>query len=353
MGATNILCSVTYGNGLFVAVGNKGTILTSPNGTTWTESNSGTTGDLVLYSVTYGNGLFVAVGWNFTSLTGTVLTSPDGSTWTTRSMGATNILCSVTYGNSLFVAVGEGDTILTSVDGTTWTGRNSGTSGTLYLCSVTYGNGLFLVVGWDTAVLAGAVLISLDGSTWIYRDPGTTAGIYTTELTFVTYGNGLFVAVGIGVEERKGVWYKRILTSPNGTTWTATNLDTPATTIQPITSVTYGNSQFVAVGLGGTILTSKADNIGVIQSSSKVLYTSKLRININKNGIAALLPQTLTKEILTVGLFTIAGKKIYSATNQANKGTLNIPLASLSTGLYIISISGGNTALSSSFVVTK
>jgi hypothetical protein len=51
---------VTYGNGLFVAVGKGGTILTSPDGVNWTARTSGTRNDL--YGVTYGNGTFVAVG---------------------------------------------------------------------------------------------------------------------------------------------------------------------------------------------------------------------------------------------------------------------------------------------------
>jgi hypothetical protein len=59
--------------------------------------------------VTYGNGLFVAVGeW------GTILTSPDGVTWTARTSGTSNLLYDVTYGNGTFVAVGEWGTILTS-----------------------------------------------------------------------------------------------------------------------------------------------------------------------------------------------------------------------------------------------
>jgi hypothetical protein len=58
--------------------------------------------------VTYGNGLFVAVGTG-----GTILTSPDGVNWTVQASGG-NHLHSVTYGNGTFVAVGEGGTILTS-----------------------------------------------------------------------------------------------------------------------------------------------------------------------------------------------------------------------------------------------
>jgi hypothetical protein len=59
--------------------------------------------------VTYGNGTFVAVGEG-----GTILTSPDGVSWTARTSGTSNWLDGVAYGNGLFVAVGDRGTILTS-----------------------------------------------------------------------------------------------------------------------------------------------------------------------------------------------------------------------------------------------
>ena len=42
-GAANILNADAFGNGIYVAVGNEGTILTSTNGLTWTRRTSGTT----------------------------------------------------------------------------------------------------------------------------------------------------------------------------------------------------------------------------------------------------------------------------------------------------------------------
>jgi hypothetical protein len=56
-------------NGLFVAVGAYGAILTSPGRVSWTAQTSPTIA--WLFSLTYGNGLFVAVG-----VYGTILTSP-------------------------------------------------------------------------------------------------------------------------------------------------------------------------------------------------------------------------------------------------------------------------------------
>jgi predicted RecA/RadA family phage recombinase len=138
--------SVTYGNGLFVAVSNSGTnnhVMTSPDGITWTSRNA--SADNAWESVTYGNGLFVAV-----SMAAGVMTSPDGITWTSRTPAAVNFWNSVTYGNSLFVAVsytGTGNRVMTSPDGITWTSRTSAADNSWF--SITYGNGLFVAVSVD------------------------------------------------------------------------------------------------------------------------------------------------------------------------------------------------------------
>ena len=75
---------------MFVTVGDSGTILTSPDGTSWTKRTSGTSE--YLFGVTYGNGLFVTVGNS-----GTILTSTDGTTWTSKTSGTTQNLWGVTY----------------------------------------------------------------------------------------------------------------------------------------------------------------------------------------------------------------------------------------------------------------
>jgi hypothetical protein len=49
------------------------------------------------------------VGYN-----GTIVTSPDGVTWTRWISGTYRLLSDVAYGNGTFVVVGEYGTILTS-----------------------------------------------------------------------------------------------------------------------------------------------------------------------------------------------------------------------------------------------
>ena len=82
-------------------------ILTSPDGVSWTRRTSGTSSELK--GVAYGNSLFVAVGDD-----GTILTSPDGVSWNQQTSGTSNNHNRVAYGNGLFVAVGKSGTILTS-----------------------------------------------------------------------------------------------------------------------------------------------------------------------------------------------------------------------------------------------
>jgi hypothetical protein len=231
----NVWTSVTYGNGLFVAVARTGIgnrVMTSSDGITWVARISAA--DINWYGITFGNGLFVAVG---SSVTGNrVMTSPDGITWTSRTSASGNNWSSITYGNGLFVAVGysaTGDLVMTSSDGITWTGRTAPADN--YWRGVTYGNGLFVAVAHSG--IGNRVMTSPDGINWTIRNSAAD-----NSWSSVTYGNGMFVAVaytGTG---------NRVMTSPDGINWTARN---SASDVE-WKCVTYGNGQFVAVANTGT-----------------------------------------------------------------------------------------------------
>ena len=238
--ADNVWMSVTYGNGLFVAVANTGTsnrVMSSPDGITWTLRTSAADNDW--RSVTYGNGLFVAVSYDGSN--NRVMTSPDGITWTLRTSAADNLWQSVTYGivngNGLFVAVGTAFTgsnrVMTSPDGINWTIRTSAADNGWM--SVTYGNGLFVAVA--NGGTGNRVMTSPDGINWTIR---TSAA--DNDWRSVTYGNGLFVAVA-----QTGVVGSRVMSSPDGITWTIR----AAAAFSLWQSVTYGNGLFVAVSING------------------------------------------------------------------------------------------------------
>ena len=221
--------SVTYGNGLFVAVSATGAgnrVMTSPDGITWTSRTSAVDNDWT--SVTYGNGLFVAVAQSGTG--DRVMTSPDGINWTAQTSAEDNGWRSVTYGNGLFVAValdGNGNLVMTSPDGISWTARTSATDN---WSSVTYGNGLFVAVAFSGG--GNLVMTSPDGINW---SPQTS--VEDNKWNSVTYGNGLFVAVS---SSETG---NQVMTSPDGITWTAQHVANRGVWA----GVTYGNGLFVAV----------------------------------------------------------------------------------------------------------
>ena len=233
------LHGISYGNGQWVAVGNRGAIVTSSDGVNWASGAAiGASGTIEnLSAISYGNGQWVAVG-----AMGTIVNSPDGVTWTPQISGTSVFLYAITYGNGRWVAVGYDDAyeygsavILASSDGVTWTFHGTLTPTPLY--GISYGKGLWVGVGYDEVNAIGTILSSSDGVTWTTRAYGISA-FYS-----ISYGNGQWVAVG---------WNGTILTSSDGITWTPRNSGSDSF----LFGVSYANDQWVAVGSSGTILTS-------------------------------------------------------------------------------------------------
>ena len=172
--SNNAWRSITYGNGIFVAVSSSGIgnrVMTSPDGVTWTSRTSAA--DNSWFGITYGNGLFVAVSSSGTG--NRVMTSPNGITWTIRTSAANNPWTSVTYGNGLFVAVSiTGNRVMTSPDSITWTARTSAANN--QWTSLTYKNGLFVAVsitGTNNRVMTSGEPICVLGSTKILMKNGS------------------------------------------------------------------------------------------------------------------------------------------------------------------------------------
>jgi PKD repeat protein len=82
------LLDVAWGDGRFVAVGDGGTILTSPDGLSWTPRPSGVASDLV--RVRWDGEGFTAMGDD-----GVALVSPDGVVWLPLDLGTENDLTDI------------------------------------------------------------------------------------------------------------------------------------------------------------------------------------------------------------------------------------------------------------------
>jgi len=287
--AANNWKSVTFGEGLFVAVSDSGAshrVMTSPDGNTWTPRELPTSAAShswrsVTYGVVNGAGIFVAVSESGTG--DRVMTSPDGITWTSRTSAADNNWQSVAFGNNVFVAVansGTGNRVMTSTNGTTWATKPSASNGDWR--SVTYGNNTWVAVGRNDPV----VMTSSDnGETWASR----TAPLFT--LMGVTYGNNKFVAVSD---------QSRVITSSDGITW-AQSATVPAGAYQ---SVTYGNNLFVAV--------SDSQTARVATSSDGDTWTSRnfgdghnWKSVTWANGVYVAVADHGTNRVMTSGTFLV------------------------------------------------
>jgi len=214
-GTTSELNSIILGNGVYVAAGAGGVLITSTDSLlgTWTAQTSGTSSTIT--NLTYHDGVYYYTGFN-----GLLASSTDAVTWTQRSSQTLSSISSLIYGDKFVMSTANGG-ILTSTNGTAWD----------------YGRTLYLAGGDQ-----GTLYASDDGIAWNQISIGTTSAIQT-----MTYGKGVFVAGGPGF----------IRTSPTGQAWTSASTTTAAT-------VLYSNELYLAAG--GT---------GLLTSTNAVTWTSR------------------------------------------------------------------------------
>ncbi len=264
-GPSSNLSGIAYGANTFLAVGWWTTIVSSSDGYNWVDKIAGNyEGDLwrdcgawkcidrvELSNATYAKNNFVVVGWS-----GTILSSPDGTTWTKRKSGIAHYLSDITFGKDKFVAVGNKH-VLTSSDLNTWTQRvnvfdwKRVSPHSNYLSAVTFGNNIFVTVGWS-----GRLLTSQDGIEWTERSSGTS-----DNLRDVIFENGSFLVVG-----NSGT----MLSSKDGISWVERSSGTSKT----LNAAAYGNNIYVVVGELGTIITSPDGIKWTERDSGKSNYLS-------------------------------------------------------------------------------
>jgi hypothetical protein len=251
---------------LYLAVGDRATILSSLDGIEWQQELAP---DSATNSIFLGVGgttnLAVAVGTG-----GTIIISPDdrrdiastnsNGTITTNQVSTLGIiwygtdprpttsdLQGVTAMGNVLVVTGAAGTILTSLDGRNWTKRSTPTG--LFLSSVESFPGGLVAAGDD-----GIILTSPDGVVWTPRSSGTPNWVYR-----VRYLGGRLIAVG-----QNGT----ILTSGNGVNWTSQNSGTTSW----LNDVQFIDGTYFVVGNQGAVLASSDAvtwaNLGTITQKS-------------------------------------------------------------------------------------
>lgn len=226
---------LAFGNGVLVAVGDRGTIGRSPDGATWTLSALGSEG--FLYDLAYGGNAYVAVGHP-----GLVLTSPDAVKWSRQEATVSGSLRSVSYGAGRFLVTTDSSALLTSTDGLKW----EPTPAPAQFYVVRYLNDHFMGTSW------GSVYLSTDGLTW---SGGSQVG--KGVVRDIVYSHGLYVAVGDGPQLSDGSNRSPafISTSPNGRSWTTRSPDI----VGGLQAVASGNGILVATG--GQVVVMSHDGV--------------------------------------------------------------------------------------------
>jgi hypothetical protein len=230
----------TSSRSLFVAVGEQGLRMVSPDGIDWRHPATGREGE-VYRAVCFGASRFVALGTyggdNLFS------TSKDGRTWeTVQRTSRVGVVRGIGHGKDLFLAVG-GDAGfgtyaqpcgITSADGVKW-GDFFSFPGKSILRRVALGNGRFVGVG-DS----GRRAVSTNGRKW-----DDAAGVRALDtLVDVAFGKGVFVGVGL---------HGLRMTSEDGLRWTDRQVGEEG---EHLNSILWTGESFVAVGLGATWLSA-------------------------------------------------------------------------------------------------
>ena len=119
---------IAFGNNIYIAAQGTGRVVTSTDGTTFSQVSTGVTSQ-TLRAIDFANGTFVLVGD-----AGAIITTTSGTTYTLRNSNTTANLNSVMFStrDNLWYAAGNGGVLLYSPDAITWTAvQNSGTASIL------------------------------------------------------------------------------------------------------------------------------------------------------------------------------------------------------------------------------
>jgi hypothetical protein len=323
--------------------GGAGIFLSSNSGSNWIASDSGLplNSDVPSLAVT-GYGVYAGV------YGGGIFSSGDlGKTWTAVNSGLTNkyiqVLCA--SGNNLYAGTGTpamscGGVFSFNYIDANWTAVNTGfglTSGCIVYSVIRSGNNIF-------AGTASSGIFITNGTGWVTVNSGLTS---TAVLSLTAIDGNVFAGcAGSG----GGVF----LSANNGTSWTS--VDSGLTSTLVLSLAIMGKYVFAGTDGGGIWRRPLVEILTVAvqpRAEKSGLNAGGLRIIAAKKNIAVFLPNGSADGAVTVELFNAAGKIIYSAAQKINNGRLNIPVAELSAGVYLIMVAGNNIKLSSPLIVAK
>lgn len=222
--AMSNLYDVAYCNNTFVAVGNRGSLITSPDGNNWTKvdlknviPDSGEKEVRMLTDIACGDNTIVIGGRIKISMVGAsfyislLIESTDGGkTWKNVKGTGGDYINDIVYSNGKFVALGDGGVM--TREGGSWSYDNR--SGKPRIHSPLLSNGDKVVATCLNSYRKQ--IVHKSGSDWDIKGGSfVNAGIYA-----MMYGNNTYVFVGSEMDPATSESYATIYTSKDDcTTW--------------------------------------------------------------------------------------------------------------------------------------
>lgn len=296
-GTTRMLHSVVWADTQFVAVGDAGTVLTSPDGITWSAQTVDTARSPGLRSIAWSGKKLVAVRSG--SRDNEYYTSHDGVVWTLKQFPQSPVGLMgpsvVSSADSTLLIASRSNTsrfFLRSEDhGETWfmdTLSEAGSVGPTSVWAFTRHAGRFVGVGGN-----GVTASSLAGGTWARHTnmesfPRPPGGVHDYTMTSVISTGMHAVAVG---------YAGHVMRSVDGTTWQQPRvaggipLQGVGSSLGDLLGVTWTGNTLVAVGSGYSVISADGGaNWAQIQTGAKVLNsvawngTRLVAVGVNEIG---------------------------------------------------------------------
>ncbi|MEI6871059.1 MAG: PKD domain-containing protein [Verrucomicrobiota bacterium] len=385
-GTTETLNGIASNGSLAVAVGNKGKVLTSTNGGTWTSRTvESFSSNMYLDQISWDGFQFIAVGMDNQAGTSSgwkriIYTSPNGINWTNRYPSSSSTqqyhFRSVASSGGTILVGGDSGLLVRSIDsGTSWSTVGSGTiSSSHRISGLAYGAGTFLITTYPQSVdsisqgdgrvyttSGGSALTDVSGAalgTGYYLDTVaylndrfvssgsdtplrastnkaatfTISATTTEQAHALVYGNGFYLAAGLDADSKMVH-----AVSTDGANWTQTSAPNGAASEN---AATFFNNTFLIVGGSGQIWQSGTVTVG---GGPLEILTQPSALTINEGTEA-------TFSVLAVGSGTLSYQWNKNGTPISSGGTnssFTLPsTATTDSGSYSVQITDSATSSS-------
>ncbi|MDT3739047.1 MAG: T9SS type A sorting domain-containing protein [Candidatus Kapabacteria bacterium] len=319
----------TDGNSIFVGIQGNGSVFKSTDyGNSWTKNNSGLTDTIVRAIAINGTNIFAGTR-------GGIFVSNDyGNSWFKKNDGLTdiNIYCLAISGNDIFAGTRKNG-FVSKNNGISWSPLNIGSPSNMVQSIFINGNTIFAGTG------EGLFLSQDNGINWIENNPELFTGPI---ISFAISGTNIFAATSLEI----------FLSKDSCKTWTQVNSGTTFSII--VLAVT---EDYIFVGTNGNgLFKAKLSDIGI--TDIRNIRSVDLDISVSPNPVSDILTLSFSKpELSTLNISIINSlgieMKRFDENELSGRNTINFSTQEFPSGIYYCILKSGLKKVTKSFVIMR